>query len=685
MVNLPTALGAGIVLGVVEQLLLANYPSGGLVELILFAVILVALLTQRSRTGRDEEKGSWSAVQAFRPLTQTLRQVRSIRLLGWALAAVAIPVAVVVPELTSNATATTCALIASFAMVGLSVGLVTGLGGQLSLGQFAIAGVGATASYVVTSHGVPFVFGIVAGAVAAGAVSLVIGLPAVRIRGLMLAVTTLGFGLAAQDWLLQQSWMLGRGVTARRPALGHFSFNTGRRYYLVALAALLVTIWLARNIWTSGIGRRIRAVRDNEDAARSFTVRATLVKLHTFVLGGVMAGVGGAVYGHLLAEQGASAYPIDSSINAAGAAAVGGLGVLVGPIVGSLYIIGLPQFIKLDNVGIAATSAGWLVLILQRPGGIAQAASSWRDRIVRALAHRAGIDLEADDVDGRSDEPARLASMVTFAKPTSSGAAMLSASNLTKRFGGLIAVDRVSLDVHPGEIVGLIGPNGAGKTTLFELLGGFTKADEGSIQFGGADITGLRPEDRAQRGLIRSFQDAALFPTLTVHESVMLAMERSDPTQLVPALLGFTAADRRKAAAVDELVAMMGLTGYRDTQVLALSTGTRRIAELTCLIALQPVLLLLDEPTSGIAQRETEALGSLLREVQNALGLTMVIIEHDIPLVMGLSDRVVAMESGSVLTVGTPAEVQSDARVIASYLGADVRAIERSARVPVGT
>jgi ABC-type branched-subunit amino acid transport system ATPase component len=362
-------------------------------------------------------------------------------------------------------------------------------------------------------------------------------------------------------------------------------------------------------------------------------------------------------------------------------AAVGGLGVLAGPLLGSLYIIGVPQFVHLDNVGVAATSFGWLLLLLQRPGGLAQAAAGWRDAITDFLARRAGLDPVAARAERPSAGGGDLSAGLTLRTPGPRPAGtVLVAEGLTKRFGGLLAVNGVSLEVRAGEILGMIGPNGAGKTTLFELLGGFTAVDSGRIRFGGEDITGMAPERRAQRGLIRSFQDAALFPTLTVHESVMLAFERSAPTQVVPTLLGWTGPDRRKSAAADELLATVGLGGYRDTQINALSTGTRRITELACLIALEPTILLLDEPTSGIAQRETEALGELLRQVRAALDLTMVVIEHDIPLIMSLADRIVAMESGAVLMVGTPSEVQADTRVIASYLGTDTRALERSAR-----
>jgi ABC-type branched-subunit amino acid transport system ATPase component len=184
--------------------------------------------------------------------------------------------------------------------------------------------------------------------------------------------------------------------------------------------------------------------------------------------------------------------------------------------------------------------------------------------------------------------------------------------------------------------------------------------------------------NRARLGLIRSFQDAALFPTLTVLETVALSFERLRPTNPIASSLGMHRAERSKEAAARELVALMGLERYRYKQIRELSTGTRRITELACVVALEPVVLLLDEPSSGIAQRETEALGELLLRLRDHLGCAMVIVEHDIPLLMGLATRVMAMDTGQVIAVGTPQEVRNDPLVVASYLGGDVVAIERS-------
>jgi ABC-type branched-subunit amino acid transport system ATPase component/predicted MFS family arabinose efflux permease len=249
----------------------------------------------------------------------------------------------------------------------------------------------------------------------------------------------------------------------------------------------------------------------------------------------------------------------------------------------------------------------------------------------------------------------------------------LSVEGLTKRYGGVVAVDGVSFDLHEHEILGFIGPNGAGKTTLFDLVSGFARPDAGHIVMGTRELTRSSAVARAAAGLGRSFQDARLWPGLTVAECLAVALHRDGEIEAaVPALLGIPRVAESELLVhegVDELIETMNLEAYRNKFAAELSTGTRRIVELACIMAHRPSVLLLDEPSSGIAQREAEALGPLLRSIRDRLGCAMLVIEHDIPLIRGLADRLIALDLGAVVADGPPDAVLSDPRVVASYLG----------------
>ena len=259
---------------------------------------------------------------------------------------------------------------------------------------------------------------------------------------------------------------------------------------------------------------------------------------------------------------------------------------------------------------------------------------------------------------------------------------VLECVDVVKRFGGITAVDHVDLAVRPGEIVGLIGHNGAGKTTLMDCVSGFLKIDSGRIVLRGVDVTGWSPSLRARGAMGRSFQDAKLFPTLTVAETISVARERHvECRDMLAAAFQLPASYESElaiATVVDELIELMGLGAYRQKLTGELSTGTRRIVDLACILAQDPKVLMLDEPSGGVAQKETEALGPLLRRIQDRTGCSILIIEHDMPLLSGLCDRLVALELGGVIAEGPPADVLAHPAVIASYLGTDETAIQRS-------
>ncbi|HRA34955.1 MAG TPA: ATP-binding cassette domain-containing protein, partial [Acidimicrobiales bacterium] len=244
------------------------------------------------------------------------------------------------------------------------------------------------------------------------------------------------------------------------------------------------------------------------------------------------------------------------------------------------------------------------------------------------------------------------------------------------------AVRAVTLSVAPGEIWQLIGPNGAGKTTLLDLISGFTPVDSGQIRLHGADITDLTPSARARAGLGRSFQDARLFPGLTVTETLATALERwieaGDPVTAAFRLPAGQITEAAVAERVDVLLELFGLTALRSTRVAELSTGSRRMVDLACVVAHGPSVVLLDEPSSGIAQREAEALAPLLADLRRTLGATLLVIEHDISLVSSIADRLVALDEGAVVTSGPPAAVLDHPAVVASYLGTSSHTVRRT-------
>jgi ABC-type branched-subunit amino acid transport system ATPase component/sugar phosphate permease len=314
-----------------------------------------------------------------------------------------------------------------------------------------------------------------------------------------------------------------------------------------------------------------------------------------------------------------------------------------------------------------------------------------RSVFLEGVGTRAAARSAADDVDAGQGAVPSGAGALRPARAGVGGAARdpvvaaLEVLDVRVRFGGIQAVGGVSLRAAPAEIVGIIGPNGAGKTTLFDLICGFVRADAGRVLLGGRELNGRGPDQRARLGLGRSFQDARLFPALTVEETIAVAMDRwvavKDP--LNPALHLPAAFDSEHAVRqrVSELIELLNLGAFRTKFTRELSTGSRRVVDMACVVAQRPSVLLLDEPSSGIAQRETEALAPLLLRLRDELGATLLLIEHDMPLVTAVADRLVALDRGRVIAEGPPEMVLHDPMVISSYLGGNAAAIGRSGAI----
>ena len=672
--SIPVAIAAALALGVTERVLATNPDAAGWFEVLTFLAIGVSVLFQ-TRGNRQEGDDSWDGVPLISFLPAAYRRSAKLRRIVAAGVVVMVGLLAMVPIWASNKLSFTLISVIAFATVGLSVGLITGVGGQLSLGQFALAAIGAAVSVNVVDATGTFGLGLVAAGAVVAVVSALIGLPALRVRGLFLAVLTLAFALATNAWLLKQDWMLGSGVTPARPVFGSVTVSTARGYYLVSLATFVVLALLVRNIRRGPFGRRLVAVRDNEDAARAIRVRATRTKLAAYALAGVVAGVGGAVYGHANTQLSAAQFPLNASIDVVAVTVIGGLGALLGPVLGSIYLIGVPAVFDADTEALSVLSAAWLALIVLVPTGIVGLLQVPRERLLDWLARF--VD-EEDVVDAPMVEPVPDKAPVVRVTPnrratdgviSREGTPLLEAAGLTKRFGDLVAVNDVWLSVYPGETLGMIGPNGAGKTTAFEMISGFVVPDGGSVRFDGHDVTSLSPERRADLGLVRSFQNATLFPSMTALEAVMLAAEAEVPARLWESVVGSHKADLRRRDVAMELLNRFGVADEADRRIGELSTGTRRLVELSCDVAMRPKLLLLDEPSAGIAQADTDALISTLTQLKAEMGLTFIVIEHDLPLIMDLADRMVALEVGTVIAEGTPEEVREHPAVVESYLG----------------
>jgi len=678
LISLPQIFGAGVVLGIAEALVEWNYPSSGDVDIVIVVLIVGSLLLRRDlrQLARGGEESSWSLAGVVRPLASGLRRLPRVRAAYTGVVMLALGVAIVIPYLVHPYQDVLYSSLALYVLICLSLVVLTGWSGQVSLGQAAFVGVGALVGGRMEQLGYPLL-GTVTFVVAAGvAGALIVGLPALRLRGLFLAVTTLAFGVLADGYLTQAKWLVSNvGATSlqiARPNAHGVNFNDEHTYYYLMLTLAIVGVLVVHQLRSTGVVRKMRAVRDNETMAAALSVSPPGTKMLAFVLSGAMASVAGFFYGMLLYKFGQNQLTSPQlSLSLMTMVIIGGTTSITGAILGALYIVGIPYFITTSWVDLLASGGGLLLVIMLVPGGLASLAFRLRDFVVRALT---GIDPESTSASVVAASGPMLLEPIPRRGPQPGDPPDIEVREAVVHFGGVAALDGVSLHADHGEIVGLIGPNGAGKTTLFDVLNGITAPRSGHVLLHGEDVTDLRPEDRAALGLARSFQQARLFEDLTVTDVLKVALERDEPTEFIPSLLRLPpsrAAERRKDLRSAELMELLGLSAYAEGRAADLSTGTRRIVELGCIVAMGADVILLDEPTGGIAQREVEAFTPVLRRIRDHLDATLIVVAHDIPMVVGLVDRLYVLASGQVIAEGPPDLLSRDQAVIAAYLGTE--------------
>jgi ABC-type branched-subunit amino acid transport system ATPase component/ABC-type branched-subunit amino acid transport system permease subunit len=691
MRSLPLTIPAGISVGFVEVVVRTHYSTTPeIFDMVLFVFVLVIVVV-RGKTARDD--GTWSLAPRVRPVPERLRELWWVRRMGGIATGSGLVLLALVPLITDDpGNRILYSQMLLFSIAGLTVTLLTGWAGQLSMGQFAFVGLGAlTTMSLRQNHDWSYGAALAASAVVGLVAALLIGIPALRVRGLYLAVTTLAFAVAAASWLFDQEPLRAKAddgavlsSVPQQTDLDLFGIDLSARgtYYYVCLVALIAAFFLVGRIRKTGLGRSMLAVRDNEEMAAACTVRPARAKLAAFGTAGALAATSGGMllttYSGFNPEQ---TFTASESTRIVAITIIGGLGSLVGPVLGSLWVIGIPALFKGSEIAPLLTSGiGLLILLMYFPGGLVQIAYSIRDQLLAVADRRVGE---------RSTPVVPAMQRTVPARPERAPLVLaddhpwLVTRGITVRFGGRVAVDDVSITVNQGELVGLIGANGAGKSTLMNAISGSVRSG-GRIEVLGHDVSGMSMARRHEMGLGRGFQAARLFPDLTVRETVQVALEARATSPILASMLALPPSpklERAKRAEAEEIISFLGLGRYAERFISELSTGTRRIVELACLLAVDARLLMLDEPTGGVAQRETEAFGPLIRRIQKELDAAVLVIEHDMPLVMGISDRIYCLEAGRVIAMGTPREVRDDPRVIASYLGTDERAIQRSGAV----
>ncbi|HVE92207.1 MAG TPA: ATP-binding cassette domain-containing protein, partial [Actinomycetota bacterium] len=545
MESMPVALAAGIAMGVVDQSAVFASGRAAVATATTLPVVLGGLALQRARTARSEEGSTWQTVQTVRALPAQLRQVVEVRAARAALIVIAVLAALLAPWYAGAANTGFATLVVITAIVAVSLVVLTGWGGQISLGQFGFVGIGAlVAGFMAGTHRLDFFATLVAGALAAGIVAAAVGFPASRLPGLFQAVATLAFGATVEMYVLNPDFPIGRAMMPEgatrilRPALWQrfdLSGETPHRllgvrlsgerpfYYacLAILACVLVSVWSFRRHRS---GRILVAVRDNPAAAAAYGVHAGRTRLAAFAMSGCLAGIAGVLLAYHQGAIDAAAYGATQSIGIFAVTVVGGIGTVAGALAAAVGFEGLKLAERanasLQNLSLLATGPGLVLVLLMLPGGLADGARRARDRWLSSVAKRRGIETDAA---AGTDEPPPAVPRLTLVR-TDGPPPVLACRGVEVRYGNVQILFGVDAEVREGEIVALLGTNGAGKSTLLRAISGLVRPSGGTISLDGTDVTGAGAVEMATRQVVQVPGGKAVFPSLSVAEHFRMAL-----------------------------------------------------------------------------------------------------------------------------------------------------------------
>ncbi|HEV7679864.1 MAG TPA: ATP-binding cassette domain-containing protein [Candidatus Dormibacteraeota bacterium] len=664
---------AGLGMGIAESILVSQQFSTGLTASLPFVVIILALVLRgRTIPGRGEDEQQ----RLPRLGTGSVNVVRAV-----VVAVLVVGITLSLPASWDDAVTTS----AIFGLIGLSLVVVTGYAGQVNLAPMALAGAASLFAVRAAAYWhFPFLASVAFGVVAAVLIGIVVGAPAVRVRGVNLAIATIGLALVLENAVLGSPGLTGgvTGIEVPTPSIGGYQLDPGAypaRYAVFCVLCLALAAVAVANVRRGRSGRRYVAVRANERGAAALGVSVAEAKLGAFAISAGIAGLAGALVGFRSRIAVFEQFDVYRSITALGFAIVGGIGFVSGGVaVGLLATGGLLARIFLDLSAIdpyLPILSGVFVIhtLLQSPDGISAKVAPVASRFWSAAAKRL-IALRRPPHDDRAPRAAsrghRERAALARDHVVPSDAPLLTVTGLTVRYGGTTALEKVNLEVSSGKVLGIIGPNGAGKTTLIDAISGFVRPVEGAITLHGRDVLGMGPVSRARRGIARTFQNLELFEDLPVAENVLAALDSRDRLAYLSDLV--RPGHSLPSDDVTAILESLGLGDDAATLVADLPQGRRRMVAIARAVATRPVVLCLDEPAAGLSAVEREKLSDVIRELAAQRQIGILLIEHNVEVVANACDWVIALDFGRVVASGTPHDVLAADAVRQSYLGIDV-------------